>query len=805
MLDTKLRKTHRLTNLIITLVVLIPALVLVALYPQMEKAALAQKKVYAEAEMAWRDSAATQYDSELADYFDNMATEAAYYIYGCLLREAKGQMIDMSVLEEYGWINDYYAIRNATDFYAELTYYTDADTSQEETTSDENDTVRTQGENTSEESVPVEDLETVEDVDNVTDIGGADAPKKVDIEKSTLGTEDSVSKDNLVPVTYVTTNADWDMSSLLDMSESNIMNQLSYIDSDAIGFITLEFNSYGELADVNVCMQDGILAGENYYSSVTESMDQFRENATYWDGFEDTTLVPKDFRVIFLLKDTGEYVWSFDLQYYSSDWQSLYLDTGAIAPVLVFAVLVALAALLLPFIKKLETGREKLFCMPFEVVLVICVLGALGACGMFMLMTETNMTNVQAWGRVSIIGIDLGREAIYSILLFVNFCGWAICFFAEYIVVASIRQFFCNPKQYLKERIWCVRILRWLKVQLKRFADYLMDIDIHDKMHSNILKIVLVNFVCVTLFCCLWWFGIIGVVIYTVMVYIILRKFGDETREKYEKVLDAAKQMADGNLKFTLEEDLGMFTPIGQELEKVQQGFSKAVIEEAKSQNMKTELITNVSHDLKTPLTAIITYIELLKKEDLTEEERKSYIATIDQKSQRLKVLIEDLFEISKASSGNIQMNFMDVDVVNLMKQVRLEMEEKIIASDLIFKWNLPEERLVLSLDGQKTYRIFENLLNNVLKYSLPHSRVYVDVVDLKTHVQITFRNISAVELNEDPSHLTDRFVRGDASRQTEGSGLGLAIVKSFVELQHGKLDISIDGDLFKVSIVWQK
>ena len=233
--------------------------------------------------------------------------------------------------------------------------------------------------------------------------------------------------------------------------------------------------------------------------------------------------------------------------------------------------------------------------------------------------------------------------------------------------------------------------------------------------------------------------------------------------------------------------------------------LTRASIEREKSTSLQKDLIANVSHDLKTPLTAIVTYVDLLKKDDLTEEDRKKYVGILDQKSQRLKVLIEDLFEVSKAASGNIQMNFMDVDVVSLMKEIRLEMEEKILASDLNFKWNLPEEKLILLLDGQKTFRIFENLLNNILKYSLPYSRVYVDIINEDQQVRIVFRNISAMELPEDVERLTERFVRGDESRQTDGSGLGLAIVKSFVELQNGKFEITMDGDLFKATILWNK
>ena len=157
-------------------------------------------------------------------------------------------------------------------------------------------------------------------------------------------------------------------------------------------------------------------------------------------------------------------------------------------------------------------------------------------------------------------------------------------------------------------------------------------------------------------------------------------------------------------------------------------GFKKAVDEEVKSQRMKTELITNVSHDLKTPLTAITTYIELLKKEDITEEERRSYIETLERKSLRLKVLIEDLLEVSKANSKSMTLNLMKVDVVKLMKQVSVEHTDKFTASSLDLRWNVPEDQVILMLDNQKTYRIFENLFVNIQKYAMPGSRVYVEL-----------------------------------------------------------------------------
>ncbi len=227
---------------------------------------------------------------------------------------------------------------------------------------------------------------------------------------------------------------------------------------------------------------------------------------------------------------------------------------------------------------------------------------------------------------------------------------------------------------------------------------------------------------------------------------------------------------------------------------------------------MKTELITNVSHDLKTPLTAIITYTDLLKDEKITDEQRQSYLATLERKALRLKVLIEDLFEISKASSGNVRLEPVAVDICNLIRQVYLEHEDRMTASGLEIRFDMPQEKIILQLDSQKTYRIFENLYVNITKYALPNTRVYVQAKVITTEaesmsakkIRIELKNISAQELIVDSTDLTERFVRGDASRNSEGSGLGLAIAKSFIELQGGQFGIEIDGDLFKAVIEWK-
>ncbi|MDX5688933.1 HAMP domain-containing sensor histidine kinase, partial [Clostridioides difficile] len=214
-------------------------------------------------------------------------------------------------------------------------------------------------------------------------------------------------------------------------------------------------------------------------------------------------------------------------------------------------------------------------------------------------------------------------------------------------------------------------------------------------------------------------FGIILALIYSVVLFKILSDYSKKTIYEYNQLLDVTKKISDGNLDVNMEKDLGFFNPIKDELGNIQTGFKKAVDEEVKSQKMKTELISNVSHDLKTPLTSIITYIDLLKDESITDENRKLYIDTLDRKSQRLQHLIEDLFEVSKANSGDVYLNIVNVDIVSLMKQTLLELDDKLADSSLIVKNNFSNEKIILPLDSQRTFRVFENLIINISKYAM--------------------------------------------------------------------------------------
>jgi signal transduction histidine kinase len=231
-------------------------------------------------------------------------------------------------------------------------------------------------------------------------------------------------------------------------------------------------------------------------------------------------------------------------------------------------------------------------------------------------------------------------------------------------------------------------------------------------------------------------------------------------------------------------------------------GVKKSQKAQAKSERLKTELITNVSHDLRTPLTSIITYSELLKNPEITEEERGTYIEIIDRKSKRLKVLIDDLFEASKMASGAIELSKQKVDIVQLLQQSLAEYTETMEKSQIQFRISTPEHPVYAIVDGQKLWRSFENIIGNMIKYSLENTRAFINVKSEQNQVIITFKNISKYELNENSDDLFERFKRGDESRHTEGSGLGLAIAKSIIDLHEGTLDIDIDGDLFKVTII---
>jgi signal transduction histidine kinase len=270
-------------------------------------------------------------------------------------------------------------------------------------------------------------------------------------------------------------------------------------------------------------------------------------------------------------------------------------------------------------------------------------------------------------------------------------------------------------------------------------------------------------------------------------------------------IKEGVERIKDGDIHHSIDVGgKGEFARLAANINSITDGLKKAVDSELKSERLKTELITNVSHDIRTPLTSIITYVDLLKNEN-DPSKAGEYIEVLDQKSKRLKMLTDDLFEAAKASSGNIPVQLDRIDIVSLITQGLGEVNDKIEDSNLEFRFNHPMDKVYIIADGKLLWRSIENVLSNIFKYALKGSRVYIDIEELGSEILLTFKNISAYELNISADELMERFKRGDDSRASQGSGLGLSIAKSLIDIQKGKFTIQVDGDLFKSMIYMPK
>ncbi len=301
----------------------------------------------------------------------------------------------------------------------------------------------------------------------------------------------------------------------------------------------------------------------------------------------------------------------------------------------------------------------------------------------------------------------------------------------------------------------------------------------------------------------MFWF-IFSLLLAGIGLYLISRymRRHHETVSELGFLIDHIEKMKDGDMagKIHLNPNADIYH-VAQNLNSIQNGMNLAVSERLKSERMKIDLITNVSHDLKTPLTSIVSYVELLGKEIDLEPHVRDYIGILAQKTERLKYLIQDLFDLSKATSKNIVLDTKRLDLVRLIDQAIANMQESIDESGLTFKIKMPEEPVYIQSDGTKLSRVFQNLISNTLKYSLLGSRVFIDLVKLENAVLVIIKNTANYEMDFDEDEILERFARGDRSRSTEGSGLGLSIAKSFTEACGGKFDVRIDGDQFRVEI----
>lgn len=367
--------------------------------------------------------------------------------------------------------------------------------------------------------------------------------------------------------------------------------------------------------------------------------------------------------------------------------------------------------------------------------------------------------------------------------------GFVICAIKIFLYLIYVRKFKCKL-------MWNTSLCRLVLGKSRQAA-----LDLYDN-GSLVVRTWLPYLIFLALNLVLVLLGLTGTLIAFIIDMFVGVWLYNESKVR-SKIVDGIDVIAGGDAKHKID-TAGMHgynLNLAEAVNSIGDGIDKAVSTSMKDERMKADLITNVSHDIKTPLTSIINYVDLLKRANIEDETARGYIDILEQKSLRLKALTNDLVEISKISSGNITLELVNLNMVEMINQVTGEFDERFKEKSLIPILNLPKEDVVIHADGQALYRILENLYINIYKYALRGTRVYIDLATNENKALLTIRNISAEPVKLDSAMLTERFIRGDISRGTEGSGLGLSIAKSLAEAQNGRLELSLDGDLFKVVV----
>lgn len=389
---------------------------------------------------------------------------------------------------------------------------------------------------------------------------------------------------------------------------------------------------------------------------------------------------------------------------------------------------------------------------------------------------------------------NLSLNMIIGNCLTIYFCGYIVALVNVITIIKRLKaRIFWQTTLLGKILKWCSLAVKKIKNQTYGRAGLI------GKFVIFLLLCIFAMVVCVALF------GTIGVIIdFGIVIWILYEVIKRiNCMKKIEKQLEMIYK-GEKVQKLRKEDFTSEFYNVVSYINDISNGFENAVEQGIKSERLKAELITNVSHDIKTPLTSIINYVDLLKNENIENDKAKEYIEVLDNKSQRLKKLILDLVEASKASSGNIELTLEKIGVLELIKQSIGEFEDKFEEKKLEIVKSIPEKEIYIKADSRYMFRVIENLFENITKYALENSRVYIDVIKKESKVRIEIKNISKEKLNISEDELMQRFVRGDKSRSTEGNGLGLSISKSLTELQKGSFKIVIDGDLFKTELEFE-
>ena len=509
----------------------------------------------------------------------------------------------------------------------------------------------------------------------------------------------------------------------------------------------------------------------------------------YIDNNESYYIVEDEYGNIYYQEENNEYLLAISSNEKEMlDLLSSMTFMNGLAPIIVpVATLILLCMLIFLVISightrgKEEIDLNDLDRIPYEIVFLI--------------------SGIIASGVIAVLEYTAYNEYELSLNMLIG--NWTMAYLASYViillnVVTLVKRI--KAKTLISSTILGM-ICKWCYVRLKKVKE-----EVYDNSSMTVKLIFGVILYIIAIFALpsiLDGLGIILLFGLTIWIFyeIIRRINGIKNIEKQLELIYDGKRPENLKKENFTKDYYNMVSYVND----ISNGFENAVEQGIKSERLKAELITNVSHDIKTPLTSIINYVDLLKNENIESEKAKEYIEILDNKSQRLKKLIQDLVEASKASSGNIKLNLENLSLSELINQSIGEFEDKFEEKKLSIIKNIPEKDIIIKADSRYMYRIIENLFENITKYALENSRVYIDISYVKENkVKVEFKNISKEKLNITEEELMQRFVRGEKSRTTEGNGLGLSISQSLTEIQNGEFRIKIDGDLFKAELEFE-
>ena len=497
---------------------------------------------------------------------------------------------------------------------------------------------------------------------------------------------------------------------------------------------------------------------------------------------------PKDMSLLLAVENDNNAYGSYGWYYGYWHERSNFYQAGFAWLYLGLCGLVLLLGLLLPIIKPLRLGGGVSRVIPLE----LCAFGLLMVIPFSDPMVQMALSTASGAAYQDLLENSFLPGSANVLVFGGNLTAWMLLLGAIYLMGLSLRQIFTmGPKAYLLKRCWCVRFVSWCCRKVKGLFSALGQVDLSEKSNKMLAKAVFANFLILTLICCFWFFGVAGLVIYSLILYVVLKSRLDEAKNSYQKLMDQIRRMKTGRLDASTDEDLGVFEPMKQELSGLADGMARAVEVETESQRTTSSMINHAADSLQEPLKDLVDSANALDG-DHTPEEWKALAAGVMEKAARLQPVIDSLKRAATAAAKSGDVSLEPVDLGALLKQAEVELGDQATAAGIALRIQLPEEKVILPLDSDKSYRVIEILFKNIIKHGQPGSRAYVTVKPMEDWVEITLKNTSAKELDE-------RAFGGEAG------GLNVALAKSLTELMDGAYQVSTDGDLYKTVLRFKR